>query len=584
MKKLLNIPSKYWFSVFTLLLMLITTSVFAGGTIKGITVLEGEEFEVGEQFSVQYILRSNGSKLNGKLRLSGTDFGELELIGSGNSQSTSFGSNGMQDNLTYQYYLKANKSGKFKLPAITFILDGKSYKTQEKTVRIVTPSTIASVNGDLILSLKPDKNSVYVGETIKYDLHWYSAYQVQDVRLKEIPKFDGFIIKTIQSKTQKKIRTINGKKYLTNKDYTFILTPIKAGKLKIPVVKSDAYLQAGRGFFSNTEVREISTKPSFLTVKPLPKAPSNIEDPVLIGEFKIKTIIDKPTLNINDAVTIKIKVFGKGNLNSLNDLQIKYPSAFEALPTTSKENITTDENGIKGVKTFEFIAIPRQPGSFTIDPISISTFNPRTKKFKVIYSDEIKVEVTGKADPSRNQSFSSNGSSDVELQGKDIRYLQTISSLSSKKKNQFTGSFMHYFLSISGLTGFLFGTLFFKVRSKSTDEVKSIKKGKANKIAKKYLKDAQKELNGDKAKFYELVDEAINNYLLGKLMIEQSQLNKNKLTKMLSELNVPETLISETHKISSDCKMARFSPISLEPKDMYNKATSIINALENQLK
>ena len=72
--------------------------------------------------------------------------------------------------------------------------------------------------------------------------------------------------------------------------------------------------------------------------------------------------------------------------------------------------------------------------------------------------------------------------------------------------------------------------------------------------------------------------------LLGKLMIEQSQLNKNKLTKMLSELNVPETLISETHKISSDCKMARFSPISLEPKDMYNKATSIINALENQLK
>ena len=584
MKKLLKNHSRYWLSAFTLLLIFTTTSVFAGGTIKGITVLEGKEFEVGEQFSVQYILRSNGSKLNGKLRLSGTDFGELELMGSGNSQSTSYGSNGLQDNLTYQYYFKANKSGKFKLPAITFILDGKSYKTQEKTVKIVKPSTIASVNGDLMLSLKPDKNSVYVGETIKYELHWYSAYQVQDVRLKEIPKFDGFIIKTIQSKTQKKIRTINGKKYLTNKDYIFILTPIKAGKLKIPVVKSDAYLQAGRGFFSKTEVREISTKPSFLTVKPLPKAPSNIEDPVLIGEFKIKTIIDKPTLNINDAVTIKIKVFGKGNLNSLNDLQIKYPSAFEALPPTSKENITTDENGIKGVKTFEFIAIPRQPGNFKIAPISISTFNPRTKKFKVINSDEVKVEVTGTANPNGNQSFSSNSGSDVELQGKDIRYLQPISSLSANKETPFTGSFLHYFLSILGFTGFLFGTLFFKVRSKSTDEVKSIKKGKANKVAKKYLKNAQKELNGDKAKFYELVDEALNNYLLGKLMIEQSQLNEKKITEMLSELNVPEILISETHKISSDCKMARFSPISLEPKEMYDKATSIINALENKLK
>ena len=584
MKKLLNIPNKYWLSVFTLLLMLITTSVFAGGTIKGITVLEGEEFEVGEQFSVQYILRSNGSKLNGNLSLSGTDFGALELMGSGSSQSTSYGSNGLQDNLTYQYYLKANKSGKYKLPGITFLLDGKSYKTQEKTVRIVKPSTTSSVNGNLMLSLKPNKNSVYIGETIKYELHWYSAYQVEDIRLKEIPKFDGFIIKTIQSKTQKKIRTINGKKYLTNKDYTFILTPIKAGRLKIPVVKSDAYLQAGRGFFSNTEVREISTKPSFLTVKPLPKAPSNIEDPILIGEFKIETIIDKPTLNINDAVTIKIKVFGKGNLNSLNDLKVNYPSAFEALPPTSKENITTNENGIKGVKTFEFIAIPRQPGNFKIAPIKISTFNPRTKKFKIIHSDEVNIEVNGTINPNGNQSFSSNGSLDVELQGTDIRYLQTISSLSPKKKNQFTGSFLHYFLSISGLTLFLFGSLFFKVRSKTTDEVKSIKKEKANKIAKKYLKNAQKELYGDKAKFYELIDEAINNYLLGKLMIDQSQLNKNKLTEMLSELNVPETLISETLGISNDCKMARFSPVSLEPKEMFNKATSIINALENKLK
>ena len=138
-------------------------------------------------------------------------------------------------------------------------------------------------------------------------------------------------------------------------------------------------------------------------------------------------------------------------------------------------------------------------------------------------------------------------------------------------------------LAVSILT-FAFGSFAFQKRLLSKSEIKNNKKAKANKVAKKHLKNAQKELNGDKNKFYELVDNALNNYLLGKLMIDQSQLKQQIITEELKKQNVKESLIEETIKVSNDCKMARFSPFVLAPNEMFTKAEKVINELENQLK
>ena len=143
--------------------------------------------------------------------------------------------------------------------------------------------------------------------------------------------------------------------------------------------------------------------------------------------------------------------------------------------------------------------------------------------------------------------------------------------------------FQYLIISIS-ILGFLFGSFAFKKRLLSKAEIKSNKKAKANRVAKKHLKNAQKELNGDKSKFYQLVDDALNNYLLGKLMIDQSQLKQKIITEELNKQNVNQDLIDETLKISNDCKMSRYSPLILAPNEMFIKAEKVINELENQLK
>lgn len=580
----MNKSVKYLYSTFTLMILLVS-SVFAGGTFKGKTVVEGNEFEVGEQFLVEYKLLASGSYSlrNPRFGLSGADFKGLEIIREGQDRNFSFGF-GDNSVFNYKYFLKASKPGTYTIPAVTITMDGKSYKTQSTTVNIVKATVDNSITGDLLLKLKPNKSSVYVGEAIRYDLIWYSAFDAEKFELSELPKFDGFIVKTIQSQSKKKLKTINGKKYLTRKRLSFVLTPIKAGKIKLPDVKGSIYLKAGRGFFTQYEQKEISTGRLTLNVKPLPTPPAGVADPIMVGKFKLKTKVDKKALEVNDAVTIRLTLSGNGNLNTLNDIALNIPTAFEALPPTTKDNVKTDINGVNGTKTFEFVAIPRQPGKFTIPSITINAFNPKKKKYYKLTSDEIKLTVTGTGSSDVNPFASSVGGKAVELQGSDIRYINDIKDLNSNETNNFTSSSLQYILLFIVLLGFAIGSFAFKERVLSSSEVKTSKKAKANKVAKKFLKDAEKELSGDKNKFYDLVDEALNNYLLGKLMIDRSELKKEKIKVLLSENGVDQDLIDRTVKLSDECKMARFSPMVLPPNEMYTKAEGIINELESKLK
>ena len=575
---------KQWYISLVIFFSTLSCSLFAGGSFKGITEIEGNEFEVGEEFVVSYKLAAKGSYSlsNPQFSLDGAKFNGLEVIRQGQDRSFSFG---FGDNavFTYKYVLKGNKPGNYTVPAITINMNGKSYPTQSKKISIVKKSKDTGVTGDLMLQLKPNKTSVYVGQPIRCDLQWYSSFQTQGFRLKELPKFDGFVVKALEAKTKSKLKTINGKKYLTGKSYSFILTPIKAGTVKLPVVKGDIYLTTGRGFFQQTEPREITSNSVSLKVKPLPSAPKGTSNPILVGQFKLKTRLDKKELNVNDAVTIRLSINGSGNLNAINDLEINFPSAFETLPPTVKNNVKTDLSGIHGSKTFEFVAIPRQPGTFTIPSIKISAFNPKQKKYYTLNSNPVTIKVTGSGSLDANP-YSSAGGKDVEIQGSDIRYINEVEKLSAEKKSDYTRSLFQYLVLALSLISFGIGSFTFKTRLLSKSEVKSKQKAKANKVAKKYLKSAQKEINGDKSKFYALVDDALNNYLLGKLMIEQSQLKQQTITDEFKKQHVNESLIEETLKISNDCKMARFSPLVLAPNEMFLKAEKVINELENQLK
>ena len=541
--------------------------------------------ELNEKIEVTYELFAKGNSVslnNPKFGIESNTFKGFTIEQHGQPRGSMFDM-GSRDGISifkYKYILKPSSLGQQTIPGLSISFNGKEYKTKPIVIKVVKEVRDNSISSQLELRFTPNKVSCYIGETVRYDLYYYSAYDIWDISLSKVPEFNGFIAKFLESKDRSKRKKINGIVYNVQKIGSYILTPTESGLLKIPQVGVTIAVRTRRGMSQQT----VKSKAQKFKVKALPSgAPKNFDG--LVGEYRLSQKTDKKVIATNDAVTSRITIKGSGNLASMQNISLKYPSTFEALPPTDNEKINSNPFGYSGVKTFEFIAIPRQPGRFEIPSIEIPFFNTKTKIYQVLKSKPIHIHVTGKGISDLSSNYNSSNKETVSMQGRDIRYLKASASpLSNGKKHYYTGSVLYYSLSGIGVFFFLIGGLIFKERKYSNDELKNRTKSKANKIASKKLQVVEKLLKTDSPDFHAGLDIAMSNYLKGKLMLEQEQMDKQTIKKILINKNIPETLVEQTIKISEQCKMARFSPLSISKKDLFTDAKTVINQLENLLK
>ena len=82
-------------------------------------------------------MKSTGQRLQGNYQISGDNFSHLEVLGQNSGNSTSIVNGSISQSITLTYYLKSTKTGVFKIPGIEFLLNGKQYPCQDKTIKIV---------------------------------------------------------------------------------------------------------------------------------------------------------------------------------------------------------------------------------------------------------------------------------------------------------------------------------------------------------------------------------------------------------------------------------------------------------------
>jgi hypothetical protein len=114
-----------------------------------------------------------------------------------------------------------------------------------------------------------------------------------------------------------------------------------------------------------------------------------------------------------------------------------------------------------------------------------------------------------------------------------------------------------------------------------------VKNKKANKVAQKRLKLAQKLLKeGNKDKFYEEVMKATWTYLSDKLSIPVSSLTKDKVESELTGYNVESVHINKFVSILNTCEFARYAPNSgqQEMGNLYAETIQAISDLEEIFK
>jgi hypothetical protein len=130
--------------------------------------------------------------------------------------------------------------------------------------------------------------------------------------------------------------------------------------------------------------------------------------------------------------------------------------------------------------------------------------------------------------------------------------------------------------------------VYLKIISKTDENSIFNKSRKANNIAHKRLKNAQKHLiYGNKELFFEDIEKSLWGYFADKFAVEVAHLSKDSLRKYFEKFEIKEQTQNQFISLLGDCEIARYTPSTMQNtkmEELLNLARQIIIEVESQKK
>jgi hypothetical protein len=569
---------------------------------------------IGEPFVLRYTVTARGKNPHFP------DFKDFEVLGGPNMSSSSSisiinGNVSREEKYTYQFYLQANKTGKFTIPPATITVKGKKLTSNSLTIEVVGSQSAAQANNnsksnqiqeaipknnkDLFVRVLVNKTNVYEGEQITATIKIYTREDLAGFDDIKLPNYKGFWADEIPTPDQIQLHreNVNGRIYNVGILKKTILTPQKSGKLKIDPVKitcivrkrvSSSYDDFFSAFWGGgyKRVKETIKSPTVtINVKPLP--PTDDENFYgAVGNFNLDVSIDKTKAKVNDAIKLKVTISGKGNLRLFDAPKVNLPPDFETYDPKETQKIRNTEAGTIGSRTFEYVFIPRHAGNFEIPPIKFTYFDLSDKKYKTLTSDKITLNIEKGEGEESGPLTTAFHKEDIKYLGKDIRYIKQRVKKFYRNPDYYITK-INFFLSY--LLVLLLSVLIVILRRKQIKEnsdLAKVKNKRALKIAKKRLKNAEIAMKKqDEKTFYEEIAKALWQLLSDKLNIPVADLNKDNAQQKLEEQGVDKELIEKYLSLIEDADFQRFAPESqkIDMKDFYKKASDLIIKMNQKI-
>ena len=530
-------------------------------------------------------------------------FADFKVVGGPSSSVSQSWINGKASySQTYIYILEPKNEGEFIIEPATIEYNDEIVKSNAIKLMVSAaieipkdpnnPDYIAQQNIHLVAEVS--NLNPYVGEGIYvvYKLFVSQNISVNDWRVSESPQYNGFWNQDIEV-TDSNVQTgkYNGEDYRYLVLKRAVLIPQRAGELIVEPMKMDfsVGIPTGRGdFFGNMITRNINyaTESAIrrVRVKALPEEGKPEDFSGAVGEFEFSVLADKNILKANDAAQIKVEVKGSGNLKLFEIPKIVTPAELEAYTPEHKEEVTTSLSGLRGSISDSYTVVPQFKGKYKIPETTFSYFNPKEEKYYTILAEAVFVEVTeGKEMASASNDTAGTFKKNVVSNGNNFRFIALETKLEPSVKKDFLHSTEFYLLLLLPFLVIPIGVLIGKKRARRSGDIFGNKIRMANKLARKYLSEAKKQL-GKKEAFYIALEKALHNFLKAKLQIETSEISKEKIAELLQEKGVDENTIKEFITVLNDCDFARYTPTTnVMMKNEYEKTVEILTEIDKQL-
>lgn len=573
------------------------------------------EVAVGEQFRLTYTV--NTQNVNG-FRV-GTIPAELEvLMGPSTSSQSSFqmvnGHTSSSSSITYTYIICANKAGTYSIPAAHISVGGKTIASNQLRIKVsgasrqgaqgqqgqgeggLRPAGSRISGSDLFIKVSANKRRVHEQEPI---LLTYKVYTLVDLTsLKgNMPDLKGFHTQEVQLPQQKsyKIETVNGRPYRTVTWSQYVMFPQITGKLEIPSITFDgiviqqnrdvdpfeAFFNGGSGY---VEVKKKIKAPGLtIQVDPLPARPAGFSGGV--GSFTISAQLNKTDIKANNPATLRVIVSGRGNLKLIKKPEVKFPKDFDTYDAKVTDKTKLTSNGVEGNMVYDFLAVPRNQGKYEIPPIEFVYYDTEANAYKTVKTQAFTLNVA-KGSGSASVSDYTGDAADDQL-NKDIRGIKTGDADVHDIGDFFFGS-TAYWVAMCVLAA-IFVSLFvvFRHRAIANANIDRMRGKKANKVATKRLKKANRlMLDGKASLFYDEVLRALWGYVGDKLSIPVEKLSRENISQRLAERSVGDETIALFIGALDECEFERYAPgdVKGNMSKTFEAAMTAIMRIEETMK
>lgn len=553
---------------------------------------------INERLRVDFVMNRDGDNFNPP------DFTGFRVIMGPSQSISSSWINGVRSySKSYSYTLAPTARGKFSIKQASIVIGGETYKSLAKEVEVteavdkpsdqMTADDIADENLHLVAEISKTDPFMNEAITVIYKLYVSPNISVSNYQPLDNPTYNNFWSQDIKvSSLSAQNGTYQGKPYRYVILKRVVLYPQKSGKLDIEPLSLEVTVDVptGRRDFFGGRIyaqtnKTVSAGNRTINVKPLPLAnqPANFNGAV--GDFDFSVTTTKTSLNATESLQATVEVSGKGNLKLFKLPEPELPSALEVYEPEFTEGVRTTLSGMQGKVSNEYTIVPAFRGKYPIASLSFSFFNPTTEKYTTLTSNEIVINVLEGPLSGSNTGVSSSNSQKqaVVANGNQFNFIKLNPDLTSKTSSYFFGSTPFYLWLFCPLLLIPLAILFRKKSDAIAGDVAGNKIRRANRLARKYLSAAKKQL-GNKDSFYVALERALHNYLKAKLKIETSEFSKDKITELLTKKQIDENTVSGFIALLQNCEAARYSPFSnVQIQSDYEKASEVISQMDKQL-
>ncbi len=559
-----------------------------------------------------------------------TDFDVLAGPYQSTSSSTSFvnGKRTSSFQQTYTYTLMAQREGTFTIAPARVRVSGDTYSSNGVRITVLPEdeqpqqsqqsanrsgaqqqTQQQSGNGggsvsseNLFIRTIVSKTRVHEQEAIllSYKLYFAGVDVAQFTNNTKIPEFTGFLKQDLeQGEIQTELEHYNGRNYQTATLYRTLLYPQHSGDIQIDPATFEAVLRVQTraqvrsifddffGTYTNV-TRAVKAPGATIHVESLPSGkPAGFSGGV--GQFTLSPSISQTEVETNDAVTIRLDISGTGNMKLLKTPSVEWPEGFEPYDPKVTNHFKTTAAGVSGTKSIEYLAIPRASGDYTVPSVAFSYFDTESDTYKTLTTPEYTIHVkkgAGEAAQQGNAPTNYVNKEDIKQLGSDIRYIHTNTSSLTPAKPALVayGSLAFWLLYLVPLAIAIVLFIVFRKQIRENADTTRVRYKRANKVAQKRLRTANKLLQENKKEaFYEEIERAAKQYLSDRLSIPTADLNKDNIASILRGKGVADTLVREVIEVLSTAEFARYAPSTDHAMaDLYKATAQLIDHIENE--